>query len=126
MNQTGTEAGVITTLASHPNLQALFHRFRAVVTSDFEFHGSPELPFVVCMVAHVHYADGTVRVVRMWRDELLRHTQAPFDVGSDAVFVAYNASAEYSCFLALGWQLPTNTIDLYAEHRLVRIRRWST
>jgi DNA polymerase-1 len=100
-------------------VQALCRKFGTVVTCDFEFHGSPELPFVVCMVAHVHTAhtaDGEVRVVRMWRDELLRLSHAPFDVGPDALFVAYNAPAELSCFLALGWRLPENVLDLYVEH----------
>jgi DNA polymerase I len=45
----------------------------------------------------------------------LRH--APFEVGSQALFVAYFASAEFSCFLELGWRLPENVVDLYAEHR---------
>jgi DNA polymerase-1 len=31
--------------------------------------------------------------------------------------VAYFASAEFSCFLELGWRLPENVVDLYAEHR---------
>ena len=34
------------------------------------------------------------------------------------MLVAYNASAELSCFLELGWRLPRNVIDLYAEHRV--------
>jgi hypothetical protein len=37
--------------------------------------------------------------------------------GADAVFVAYFASAELGCFLALGWPPPVNVLDLYVEHR---------
>ena len=33
------------------------------------------------------------------------------------LFVAYAAQAEWSCFLSLGWQLPTRVVDLYAEFR---------
>ena len=33
------------------------------------------------------------------------------------MFVAYSASAELGCFLALGWPLPHNVFDLYVEHR---------
>ena len=43
---------------------------------------------------------------------------APFDVGPDSVLVAYAAAAELSCFLELGWPLPVNVIDLFAEHRV--------
>ena len=34
------------------------------------------------------------------------------------MLVAYNASAELICFLQLGWSLPSNILDLYAEHRV--------
>ncbi len=41
----------------------------------------------------------------------------PVPVGDDVLFVAYQAPAEWSYFLAKGWELPTNIIDLYAEYR---------
>ena len=58
------------------------------------------------------------REVHLWREELLALKRAPFDVGSDSVTVAYAAAAEMSCFLELGWPLPVNVIDLFAEHRV--------
>jgi hypothetical protein len=58
------------------------------------------------------------REIRMWRDELLALRKAPFDTGPDAALVAYYASAELGCFLELGWSLPANVIDLFAEHRV--------
>ena len=39
-------------------------------------------------------------------------------IGIGALFVAYFASAEFGCFLELGWALPVNVLDLYAEHRV--------
>jgi hypothetical protein len=60
----------------------------------------------------------TGRVIRIWRNELLAMDQASFDVGTDALFVAYFASAEFGCFLELGWPLPENVVDLYVEHRV--------
>jgi DNA polymerase I len=57
------------------------------------------------------------RHIRMWREELLALHRAPFDVGPEALFVAFYASAEIGCFLELGWDLPVNTLDLFAEHR---------
>lgn len=42
----------------------------------------------------------------------------PLGTGQDACIVAYYASAEHGCFRSLGWLLPANTIDLFAEHRV--------
>jgi hypothetical protein len=41
----------------------------------------------------------------------------PYPVGPDALFVAYLASAELGCHLALDWPLPARVLDLYAEFR---------
>jgi hypothetical protein len=88
--------------------------FREIWLVDFEFHGAPEKSWVLCMVAR-ELRSG--RVIRMWRDELVSLRRAPFDVGPDSVVVAYFASAEIGCFLALGWPLPVNLLDLFTEHR---------
>lgn len=85
---------------------------------DFEFHpaGGNEgnNPIPVCMVARNLVSS---EIIRLWQDELFARQDAPFPVGKDALFTAYFASAEVSCFLALGWELPTNTLDLYTEFR---------
>ena len=41
----------------------------------------------------------------------------PFPIDDDTLFVAYFASAEIGCFLALGWPVPTRVLDLYTEFR---------
>lgn len=85
---------------------------------DFEFHpvngveGNP--PEVVCMVV-MNYQTGDVK--RYAQPELHKMMVAPFDTGSDALFVAFFASAELDCFLQLGWPLPSNVLDLYVEFR---------
>ena len=90
--------------------------FREIWCVDFEFRSDAgELPWPVCMVAREIL---TGRELRLWRDDLLAIKHAPFDVGPDALFVAYFASAELGCFLELGWQLPHNVLDLYVEHRV--------
>jgi hypothetical protein len=89
--------------------------FREIWVADFEFRADPgERPWPLCMVAE---EIKTGRVIRLWRNELLALRHAPFEIGSQALFVAYFASAEFSCFLELGWPLPLNVLDLYAEHR---------
>ena len=90
--------------------------FREIWVADFEFRADPgEHPWPVCMVAE---EIKTRRVIRLWRNDLLALDRAPFDVGPDALFIAYYATAEFGCFLELSWQLPENVLDLYVEHRV--------
>ena len=90
--------------------------FRQIWCCDFEFRAEPgERPSPVCMVGR-EFRSG--RELRLWREDLLALRHAPFDTGPDSVFVAYYASAELGCFLELGWPLPLNVLDLFAEHRV--------
>jgi hypothetical protein len=89
--------------------------FRQVWAVDFEFSAPlGERPAPLCMVAR-ELRSG--RVVRVWRDELHAMPAAPFDTSPDALFVAYYASAELGCFLALGWALPSRILDLCVEFK---------
>ena len=82
---------------------------------DFEFialeGNSPE---VVCLVAHEHLSG---RTIRLWKDQLEKMDAPPYDIGPESVFVAYFASAEMGCHLALGWDMPERVVDLYVEFR---------
>lgn len=97
--------------------------FRHIVVADFEFEfgghasledagRSGERPRPVCLVAK-DLCSG--RVWRLWRGEF--GPTPPFPIGSDALFVAYYASAELGCFRALGWPKPANILDLFTEFR---------
>lgn len=89
--------------------------FRHVTLVDFEFGGGDgEAPRPVCLVAHELRSGRTHRV---WEDELRRLRVPPYPTGSDSLLVAYYASAEVGCHLALGWPLPANVLDLHAEFR---------
>jgi hypothetical protein len=89
--------------------------YREVWLADFEFSAPPgERPDPVCLVARELR---TGRVVRLWCDELRARRAAPYPTGPDALFVAYLASAELGCHLALGWPLPARVLDLYVEFR---------
>ena len=89
--------------------------FKHVWVADFEFRAAPgERPEPVCLVAREIRSGRTLRV---WGDEL-KAAPCPYDLGADSVLVAYYASAEMGCHLALGWPLPANIIDLYAEFRV--------
>ena len=89
--------------------------FREIWACDFEYRApTGERPQPVCMCAR-DLRSG--REIRLWGNDLRRRA-APFDTGPNSVLVAYAAAAELSCFLELGWPVPTNVIDLFAEHRV--------
>lgn len=89
--------------------------FNEVVLVDFEYRCTDgELPEPICMVAREL---GSGRLHRVWADELRTLRLPPFPCGPDTLVGAYYASAEISCFLALGWPPPANLLDLYVEFR---------
>ncbi len=88
--------------------------FREVWAVDFEFTAPPgERPHPLCVVAR-ELRSG--RLVRQWLAEDPSGTP-PYPTGADVLFVAYYASADLGCHLALGWPMPARVLDLYAEFR---------
>ena len=72
-------------------------------------------PNVLCMVVHVLDENlQHVRTIRMWRGEFGK--TPPFDIGPDALFVAYSAWAEMTCFMTLGWKFPEHIFDLHTAY----------
>ena len=93
----------------------MYSPYKHVIACDFEFEfGGVEgnKPRPVCMVAK-DLVSG--KEWRMWRGEF--GAAPPFPIGSDSLFVAYYASAEIGCFLALGWKPPEIVLDLFTEFR---------
>jgi hypothetical protein len=99
--------------------------FGTVVVCDGEFETTGgdynlrkgDLPVPLCMAAHVlDERLQHVRTIRMWRDELLTTTAAPFDIGDDSVLVAYAAWAELTWFRALRWKFPQHVLDLHTAY----------
>lgn len=89
--------------------------FREVWAVDFEFTAPPgENPEPIGLVA-TELISG--RTVELWGDELKAATAPPYNIGPDSLIVAYYASAEIGCHLALGWPVPVNILDLYVEFR---------
>jgi DNA polymerase I len=87
--------------------------FTEIWAVDFEFSAEPgEKPEPVCLVAS-ELRSG--RKVKVWQNHF--DTAPPYSTGPDALFVAYYASAEISCHLALGWPVPERVLDLFVEFR---------
>jgi hypothetical protein len=88
--------------------------YRRVWAVDFEFTAPPgERPSPLCCVAR-----------ELRSGELVRTRLAdsapdfpPYGTGPEALFVAYYASAELSCHLALDWPMPARILDAFAEFR---------
>jgi len=97
--------------------------FTTIVVCDFEFEVEGgdghlvrgDLPNVLCMVAHVLDANlQHVRTTRTWRGDF--GSVPPFDIGPDALFIAYSAWAELTCFMTLGWKFPVHVFDLHTAY----------
>jgi hypothetical protein len=93
----------------------MLSRFTEIWFVDFEFDAEDGgCPRPICMVAR-EYLSGTV--IRLLGNELRSCVGPPYGIGKDSLVVAYFASAELGCHLALNWPPPENILDLYAEFR---------
>ena len=89
--------------------------FGEVWIVDFEFSKkSGDKPIPICMAA---YEVGTCKKIRTFEDDLISMKAPPYPTDSESLFVAYYASAEMACHIALGWEFPANVLDLFAEFR---------
>ena len=95
-------------------------RFTHVYVIDFEYQardGEQQVP-----VAMVAKGFKKARDIRMFFDQ---PQPCPFTSDPDTtLFIGFNISSEYKCFLALGWQLPKHSIDLYVEYRNLTCGVW--
>jgi hypothetical protein len=88
--------------------------FRHLWAVDFEFTApAGGRPIPLCVVARELR---TGRLVRSWLADGAP-AAPPYPTGPDTLFVAYYASAELGCHLALGWPTPARVLDLFAEFR---------
>lgn len=87
--------------------------YREVWVIDTEFYAPDgETPLPICLVAQ-EIRSG--RRIEKWLLDSSAHT--PLPDGEDVLQVAYYSSAEWGCYLALGWGEPRHIVDLYAEFR---------
>src|SRR5262245_45806634 len=94
---------------------ALRQHYRRVWCVDFEFNAPPGgRPEPLCVVARELF---TGELHRLWLDGE-SGPALPYGTGTDELFVAYYASAELGCHLALDWPVPVRVLDLCAEFKL--------
>jgi len=88
--------------------------WQSIWAVDFEFAGKDgDTPRPLCVVAHDLLSG---RWTRQWLDGESA-PGCPYGTGPDDLFIAYYASAEIGCHLALGWPIPQRIIDLCAEFK---------
>ena len=88
--------------------------YREIWCADFEFHAPDgHRPEPLCLAAR---EVRTGRVATRWLTDDTP-VAPPFGTGADMLFIAFYASAELGCFLALGWPMPVRILDLFAEFR---------
>jgi hypothetical protein len=95
----------------------LFDFFNEIWFVDFEFKStSGEKQEPVCMVA-LEFRSG--KTIKIWfgDDPSGVADRPPFDISEASLFVSFYASAEFGCFLSLGWEMPKRILDLYVEFR---------
>lgn len=89
--------------------------FSQIWVVDFEFHpvkkeGDP--PHPICYCAREINSGKTIK---HWLTE--GDGEPKYSIADDALFVAYFASAEMGCHVALGWEYPKYILDLFTEFR---------
>jgi hypothetical protein len=85
--------------------------FAETVVADFEYAVTAGgRPRPTCLVAHELTSGRRFRITEFG-------SAPPYATGPNVLFVAYFASAELSCYRALGWPMPERILDLYVEFR---------
>jgi hypothetical protein len=88
--------------------------FKTITAVDFEFSQVNGNPKPLCVVAHEIMSG---RRTKVWLNAN-NLGDCPYGTGPDDLFIAYYASAEIGCHLALGWPVPARIIDLCVEFKL--------
>jgi hypothetical protein len=88
--------------------------FKEVWLVDFEFQspdGERPTPWCVCALEL-----NSGRRIRQWLGDGAPATP-PYPTAAESLFIAYYASAELGCHLALQWELPVRVLDLCVEFK---------
>jgi hypothetical protein len=97
-------------------MEGLRRYYREVWCLDFEFYApTGERPLPLCLAARELFS----RRLRTYWLQDLAPAPCPWSVGADVLLVAFYASAEMGCCLALDWPFPVRLLDLYVEFRNV-------
>jgi hypothetical protein len=93
-------------------------QFQKIFVIDFEFTAEPgERQKPICLVS---YEINSGELKKIWLEGKNPLTLKPlYPMSETDLYIAYYSSAEWNCYLILGWPLPNNVIDLYPEFRVL-------
>ncbi|MFC1745757.1 DNA polymerase [Candidatus Riflebacteria bacterium] len=95
-------------------LKSIGSQFKKAYLCDTEFSTEGGVIRPRCFVLHDLNSGQDIFIDE---NQLKKLDSPPFEIGKDAVFIAYFSPAELSCFLALDWEFPTYIFDLFIEFR---------
>jgi len=75
-------------------------------------NGEPVVP--VCLAGQELHSG---KVVKLALNHQGQEAENPLPVGADVLHIVYMATAEMGFYLAMGWALPQNVLDLWVERR---------
>ena len=99
----------VTKEQSREKILSALRRLPPAVPTD---GGRCVVPVMLCALSLVSGQEWHVRLLPF------RKIPCPLPVGREVLYVGYSLTAEWSVFLAMGWALPFNIIDLYAERMM--------
>jgi len=99
--------------ADLPKILENFGKVYVIDTEHYPQPGLPDGPVVPVALQAYEVRSGTW--VSAFFEDPNGSYESPLD--PDALYIAFNAAAEWNCFLSLGWVLPRNCIDFYVEFK---------
>ena len=93
----------------------MFDQYEEIWSIDFEYSAPPgERPSPHCLVCREVRSD---TLIRQWIGSEGSNATCPIRGDNRVLIVTFYAVAEMSCYLALGWPIPINVLDLFCEFR---------
>ena len=98
------------------DLPEILTDFGKIYVIDTEYYPQPGLPDgpVVPVALQAHEVRSGTWVSAFFEEPNGSYSN-PLD--PDALYITFNAAAEWNCYLSLGWALPCNCIDFYVEFK---------
>lgn len=96
-------------------IDRLYSRYAEVWNWDTEFVPVPGWRVIPVCMAATELKSG--KSLHLFLDHAGQRAENPLPFGPDALHIVYNAGAELSFALAMGWGLPHHILDLWVERR---------
>lgn len=96
-------------------MNRLLNRFDEIWMVDTEFVPCPGNPLIPVCLSATEYRSG--KTVELFLEHEGQQANNPLSFGPNSLIASYSGTAEMAFFLAMGWPLPQNFLDLWVERR---------